>query len=81
MFDLNPNLEIKEEVLQGSVIYYIDNFYLYPEEVDEYLFGGETPLHKIEETLDVANKIINSNNLINNIIDLRIPNQLILSNE
>ncbi|MDC0854070.1 FtsQ-type POTRA domain-containing protein [Candidatus Pelagibacter sp.] len=39
------------------------------------------PLHKIEETLDVANKIINSNNLINNIIDLRIPNQLILSNE
>ena len=49
MFDLNPNLEIKEEVLQGSVIYYIDNFYLYPEEVDEYLFGGETPLHKIEE--------------------------------
>ena len=49
MFDLNPNLEIKEEVLQGSVIYYIDDFYLYPEEVDEYLFGGETPLHKIEE--------------------------------
>ena len=49
MFYLNPNLEIKEEVLDGSIIYYIDDFYLYPEQVDEYLFGGKTPLHKIEE--------------------------------
>jgi len=49
MFYLNPNLEIKEEVLDGSIIYYVDDFYLYPEQVDEYLFGGKTPLHKIEE--------------------------------
>tara|TARA_B100000965_G_scaffold333972_1_gene299102 strand:+ start:635 stop:1324 length:690 start_codon:yes stop_codon:yes gene_type:complete len=39
------------------------------------------PMQKLEESLDMANKIINNNNLKNNVIDLRIPNQLILSNE
>ena len=45
MFDLNPNLQIKEEYLQGTVIYSIDDFYLYPEEIEQYLFDGEIPLH------------------------------------
>ena len=39
------------------------------------------PLKELEKTLYIAYKIINNKNLKNNIIDLRIPNQLILSNE
>ena len=38
-------------------------------------------MQKFQESLNMANKIINNNNLKNNVIDLRIPNQLILSNE
>ena len=49
MFELNHRLQIKRETLQGSVIYYIDNFYLHPHKVEEYLFDPETPLHKIEQ--------------------------------
>jgi len=39
------------------------------------------PLKNLEDAFSIANKIINSNNFKNNIIDLRVPNQLILSNE
>ena len=39
------------------------------------------PLQNLEESLEIANKIINNKNFNNNIIDLRISNQLILSNE
>ena len=39
------------------------------------------PIQNLEKTLGIANKIINNKNLNNNIIDLRISNQLILSNE
>ena len=39
------------------------------------------PMKNIEESLIIANKIINNKNFNNNIIDLRISNQLILSNE
>ena len=39
------------------------------------------PMENLEESLDVANKIINNKNFNNNVIDLRISNQLILSNE
>ena len=39
------------------------------------------PIKNLEETLIIANKIINNKNFNNNIIDLRISNQLILSNE
>jgi len=49
MFKLNHRLQVKREILQESVIYYIDNFYLHPKEVEEYLFDPETPLHKIEQ--------------------------------
>ena len=49
MFRLNNRLQIKQETLQESVIYYIDNFYLHPEKVEEYLFDKNTPLHKIEQ--------------------------------
>jgi len=38
-------------------------------------------LQNLEESLEIANKIINNKNFNNNIIDLRISNQLILSNE
>ena len=49
MFRLNNRLQIKQETLQESVIYYIDNFYLHPEKVEEYIFDKDTPLHKIEQ--------------------------------
>ena len=39
------------------------------------------PLKNLKESLIIANKIINNKNFNNNIIDLRISNQLILSNE
>ena len=38
-------------------------------------------MENLEESLNVANKIINNKNFNNNVIDLRISNQLILSNE
>ena len=39
------------------------------------------PMKNLKESLIIANKIINNKNFNNNIIDLRISNQLILSNE
>jgi len=39
------------------------------------------PIENVHEAIIIANKIINNKNFNNNIIDLRVPNQLILSNE
>jgi len=39
------------------------------------------PLENVKEAVIIVNKIINNKNYNNNIIDLRVPNQLILSNE
>ena len=39
------------------------------------------PKENIEKVIPLANKIIKSKNFKNNIIDLRVPNQVILSNE
>ena len=39
------------------------------------------PMQNLRESLEIANKIINNKNLTNNVIDLRISNQIILSNE
>jgi len=39
------------------------------------------PLENVKEAIIIVNKIINNKNYNNNIIDLRVPNQLILSNE
>ena len=49
MFELNPNLKIKEEILLGSKIFTIDNSYKNPDEVHDYLFNREVPLWKIEQ--------------------------------
>ena len=49
MFELNPDLEIKEEILLESKIFTIDNFYKNPDEVYDFLFNREVPLWKIEE--------------------------------
>ena len=49
MFELNSDLEIKEEILLGSKIFIIDNFYKNPDEVYDFLFNREVPLWKIEE--------------------------------
>ena len=39
------------------------------------------PIKNIQEAMNLANKIIKNEKLNNNIIDLRVPNQIILSNE
>ncbi len=39
------------------------------------------PIEKIDESLKIAYQIISNKNFNNNVIDLRIPNQVILSNE
>ena len=39
------------------------------------------PIKDLEIAFKIANRVINDNNFNKNIIDLRIPNQLILSNE
>ena len=39
------------------------------------------PMQNLEESLEIANKVINDKNFNYNVIDLRISNQLILSNE
>ena len=39
------------------------------------------PKENVKDAIIIANKIINNKNYNNNIIDLRVPNQLILSNE
>ena len=51
MFELNDNLEVKKELFEGTIIYTIDDFYKYPQEVKNYLFGkpNEIPLHKSYE--------------------------------
>ena len=49
MFELNPDLEIKEEILLESKIFIIDNFYKNPDEVYDFLFNRYVPLWKIEE--------------------------------
>ena len=49
MFELNPNLEIKKEVLLESKIFIVDNFYKNPDEVYDFLFKRDVPLWKIEE--------------------------------
>ena len=49
MVELNDNLEIKEEVLYGSKIYIIDNFYKDPDSLVEYLMSIEPSLWKENE--------------------------------
>ncbi len=44
-------------------------------------FTIKFPLKKIEEAMNLASKIIKNEKFHNNIIDLRVPNQIILSNE
>ena len=39
------------------------------------------PLKNLEAALNQVNKLLNNKNFSNNVIDLRVPNQLILSNE
>ena len=39
------------------------------------------PIQDLETAFEIANRVINDNNFNKNVIDLRIPNQLILSNE
>ena len=39
------------------------------------------PIENLQTALSIANKIINNNEFKNNIIDLRVSKQLILSNE
>ena len=39
------------------------------------------PIENLDQSLKIAHQIVNNKNFNNNVIDLRIPNQVILSNE
>ena len=64
MFELNKNLEVKEDFLLGSKIYTVDNFYKDPEEVSDYLFNREVPLWKLEERPSYNSVYFNDRRLI-----------------
>jgi len=64
MFELNKNLEVKEDHLLGSKIFTIDNFYKDPEEVSDYLFNREVPLWKIKESPSYNGLYFNERRLI-----------------
>ena len=49
MFELNENITIKESVVEGSLIYAIDDFYKNPEEILTFLLENETEFHKKEQ--------------------------------
>jgi hypothetical protein len=42
-FEINPNYTITEEEFQDSKIYYVDNFYKYPDELVSHLLTSEPP--------------------------------------
>ena len=46
MFELNKNLEVKEEIFEGSKIFTVDNFYLNPDSIVDYLDNHPIQLHK-----------------------------------
>lgn len=49
LFDINPNLEIKKDILLNSVIYHADNFYKNPDEVVEFIKSHQIPLWKSDD--------------------------------
>lgn len=49
MFELSDNLNIKEELFFDTIIYTIDDFYKYPDDIYNYLFSKPAPLHKMNE--------------------------------
>ena len=64
MFELNKNLEIKEDSLLGSKIFTIDNFYENPDEVCDFIFNREVPLWKMEESPSYNGLYFNERRLI-----------------
>ena len=72
MFEVNENLEVKQDYLLGSKIFTIDNFYKDPEEVSDYLFNREIPLWKIKESPSFNGLFFNERRLIEE--DTRLEN-------
>ena len=72
MFEVNENLEVKQDYLLGSKIFTIDNFYKDPEEVSEYIFNREVPLWKIKESPSFNGLFFNERRLIEE--DTRLEN-------
>ena len=64
MFEVNENLEVKQDYLLGSKIFTIDNFYKDPEEVSEYIFNREVPLWKTKESPSFNGLFFNERRLI-----------------
>ena len=85
-FNNKDFLILKKKIDQSSFKYKdIKNFFSYPskrwdiETIDNLLI--KLPSKNIELALERAKKIIESKKFINNIIDLRIANQIIITNE
>ena len=85
-FDVEKFINFKKIIYQSDLSYNnIKEIFFYPsgridiKNRDDVLI--KLPIEKLDESLKIANQIINNKNLNNNVIDLRIPNQVILSNE
>ena len=85
-FTAEKFINFKKKIYQSALNYNsIKEIFFYPsgridiKNKDNVLI--KFPMQNLGESLGIANKIINSKNFNNNVIDLRISNQLILSNE
>ena len=85
-FDVEKFINFKKIIYQSDLSYNnIKEIFFYPsgridiKNRDDVLI--KFPIEKLDESLNIAYQIINNKNFNNNIIDLRIPNQVILSNE
>ena len=76
-----------KKILNRSDVNYKDikEIFFYPsgrvdiKTIDNFII--KFPTKNIEEAMNIANKIIKNEKFNNNMIDLRVPNQIILSNE
>ena len=85
-FNANEFINFKDVIYKSDLKYKnIKEIFFYPsgridiKNKDNILI--KLPMKNLKKALVIANKVIQDKNLNKNIIDLRIPNQLILSNE
>lgn len=51
IFEINKECEIYKENVEGSDLYFINNFYLNPDQIVEFFLNTDSNLHKIDEPL------------------------------
>ncbi len=46
MFEINDDIDIKKIIIDDSVVYVADDFYLHPDKIVQYLLSHKPPVHK-----------------------------------